>query len=74
MKVAELIKQLEQYGPEQEVHLSMPSHDYWRTQLAPPVRHVQELQVRHSDYHNSWTVAAEDEDQEETPTVVVLEC
>jgi len=60
MTVAELIILLQQQDPTKDVHILMPSHNYWGTMLAPAVTEVTECKTRFSDYHNE--VAVEDRD------------
>ena len=71
MQVHELIAQLQTVNPFLQVHIEQPSHDHWRTMLAPVVTSVEETSVIHSDYHNEWSIAKE-QDGGETVQVLVL--
>ena len=62
MKVKDLIEQLSQMDADADVHFSYSSNDYWRTQVAPRVRSVDEAVVAFSDYHNMDKIE-EDEDK-----------
>jgi hypothetical protein len=74
MTVKELIEQLQQYEPETEVHIAYNSGDYWRTIVAPVVTNVDELPIKHSDYHNKPVLLNdEDDDYDEAKQVVVIQ-
>lgn len=68
MKVRELIKELERFDPEDDVHIGYNYGDYWGTTVAPRALQVEEAAVVHSDYHNMPKVLpAEVYDPEEDP-------
>jgi len=67
MKVRELIEILEDFGPEQEVHIAYNYGDYNKTIVAPAIKGIGECPVKHSAYHNRPIL---DEDGEEN--VVIL--
>jgi hypothetical protein len=46
------------------VFFAHPSHDYWRTELASEVRHLEEQRVKYSAYHSTMQTVDEDEDTE----------
>lgn len=79
MTVQELIEELAGYNPDMEVRYRVPSHDYWKTELAYEVDGVEPMDIKHSDYHNSMALATdrdyEDEDgesREELKEVLLL--
>ena len=73
MKVRELIEQLQNHDPEAEVHFAYNYGDHWRTQVAPVVEAVDELYVKHSDYHNMPRLIDDDEIDDGQRPVVVLQ-
>lgn len=73
MKVQDLIDQLQQFDPLDEVHFSYNSGDHWRTTVAPIVRRVEMLPVVESEYHNKpMLIDDEDERYDNAQQVVVL--
>ena len=76
MKVRELIERLQQENPDDEVHHSYSSGDYWGTVLSSEVDSVQVGQVRYSEYHRTYKVVEDDrydeEDTEDIKGVVIL--
>jgi hypothetical protein len=71
MTVAELIALLQLQDQNREVHMEMPSHDYWHTRLAPKVTEVDVLRVRYSEYHNESAIE-ELEVEDYTKAVLVI--
>jgi hypothetical protein len=59
MTVQELIEQLQQFEPTDEVHFSYNYGDHWRTLVAPKVRRVEQLPIVASEYHNMPTIIDE---------------
>jgi hypothetical protein len=60
MKAKDLIKELENWDPETEVHFAYNYGDHWRTEVAPKIRRVAEGMV-------------DDSDEEDVRRVIVLE-
>jgi len=71
MTVQELIEKLQQEDPEAQVHFAYPSGDHWRTVLAPKVTHIDEQEIKNSEYHGK-PMLIDDEDAEDANRVVVL--
>ena len=72
MKVHELIEELQNFDPETEVHFAYNYGDHWRTQVAPKAENVDELYVKHSDYHDMPKLIDDDEiDDDQKPVVVI---
>jgi len=72
MKVADLIAELQEFDPEQEVHFAYPAGDYWRTTVAPKVASVEPGWVKRSEYHRMPAVVPlylEDETEAPNPDV-----
>jgi hypothetical protein len=67
MKVKQLIEILKAHDPEDEVHIGYNYGDYWRTQVAPEVKHVNYLPVKHSGYHNMPKVHELYDDESDEP-------
>ena len=65
MKVHELIEELGNYDPNQEVHFSYNYGDHWRTIVAPSVEIVEKGKVTYSDYHQMDQLVIDKEDNEE---------
>jgi len=65
MKVHELIEELGNYDPNQEVHFSYNYGDHWRTIVAPSVEIVEKGKVTYSDYHQMDQLVVDKEDSEE---------
>lgn len=65
MKVHELIEELGNYDPNQEVHFSYNYGDHWRTIVAPAVTSVSEAKVTYSDYHQMDALTTVDEDEDD---------
>jgi hypothetical protein len=72
MKVKQLIALLQQCDGEMEVTMETGSGDYWRTVLARPVRAVGEASVKHSAYHNIDKIVGEEDDNDNTRTVIAI--
>lgn len=64
MTVAELIEELQGYPGDMKVVLAHPSHDYWNTELAGDIRHVEENYITYSDYHRKDKVTEDPDDEE----------
>ena len=60
MTVRELIERLQQENPDDEVHYSYSSGDYWGTVISREVDSVRLGQVKYSEYHRTYKVV-EDE-------------
>ena len=71
MKVSELIDLLQDEDPDMEVHFAAPSHDYWKTTLAPAARSVTTTRISHSAYHQDWKIA--DHVDDDKRLVVLIE-
>ena len=78
MKVHELIEELGNYDPNQEVHFSYNYGDHWRTIVAPSVEIVEKGKVTYSDYHQMDQLVTdneedgeEEDDQESAPDTTV---
>ena len=75
MTVAQLIKMLSYFDDDQEVYLSFPSGDYWGTTLASEVNSVDSCNVVWSEYHRTYKLVAEDDEEkyeDEEPREIVL--
>lgn len=72
MTVAELIAELQQYDGDTPVHLSYNYGDHWRTTVAPMVKQVEELPVKHSEYHSMPKVLDEEDKEYDTADQVVV--
>jgi len=70
MKISELIGKLEEFDEDMDVHFSYDYGDHARTEVAPKIKHVEELGIKYSDYHKMDRIAYEDEEEEKI--VVVL--
>ena len=79
MKVSELIRLLQNYDEDSEVHFTYNYGDYWKTQVAPAVRDVFEGEVEYSEYHRmdelleDYEGPEDDEDDRDVRKVVVLQ-
>jgi hypothetical protein len=71
MKVSELIGLLQQQNPDADVHYAYGSGDFWRTTLCPTVDKVDEGFVTPTDYHRTFKLI-EDQDEDDVRTVVVI--
>ena len=78
MKVHELINELSNYDPNQEVHFSYNYGDHWRTIVAPSVEIVEKGKVTYSSYHQMDQLVTdneedgeEEDDQESAPDTTV---
>jgi hypothetical protein len=67
LTVGELIETLSSFEHNMPVVVSMPSRDYWKTELAVPVGTVGETTVEYSDYHQQLKILPET-----APTRVVV--
>ena len=66
LTVGELIRNLKQYGEDMEVHFSYNYGDYWRTQVAAEVTHIDSGTVKYSAYHQmDKVVDLNDEERDE---------
>lgn len=72
MTVKELIDQLQQFEPNDQVHFAHNSGDYWKTVVAPKARRVQMLPVVESDYHNKPMLIDEDDSRYDDAQQVVV--
>lgn len=72
MQVKDLIQQLQQFDEGDEVHISYNYGDHWRTQVAPKIKRIQMLEVKHSDYHRMPAVVGDEEDGDDDPQMVVV--
>jgi hypothetical protein len=63
MTVKKLIEELQQYDEGTEVHFAYNYGDHWHTRVAPAVDSVEELYVKHSEYH-SMPVLVDEEDED----------
>ena len=73
MKVADLIRELQNYSEDAEVHFAHGAGDYWRTTVAPSVRSVGYDRVEYSEYHRmDKLVDNEDDYGDDTREVVIL--
>lgn len=52
MKVHELIRELEAFDGEAEVHFSYNYGDHWRTVVAPKANNIELMKVTYSNYHS----------------------
>lgn len=57
MTVGELTEYLKRFDTNTAVHICYPSHDYWQTECAPEIHCAEEMEVKHSDYHNMNVLA-----------------
>jgi hypothetical protein len=74
MKVRELIEWLETMNPEDEVHRSQDSHNYWGDVVAPSVSQVFVGEVAWSEYHRMDQLLGEDSSEgQDTRRVVIIE-
>lgn len=62
MTVQELIKALQGFDQDAEVHFQYNYGDYWKTQVAPKVDLVEDGYVKHSTYHSMDAVVDEDDE------------
>ena len=69
MTVRELIERLKQENPDDEVHYSYSSGDYWGTTISREVESVELGQVKYSEYHRTYKVV-EDEFEEDPETEI----
>jgi hypothetical protein len=67
MKVADLIKELQNFDPEMTVHFSYTYSDHWRTLVAPTVDNVEVEFVEYSEYHSMDKIVDLDDIDEEEP-------
>lgn len=64
MKVHELIEELGNYDPNQEVHFSYNYGDHWRTIVALAVTEISEAKVAYSDYHQMDALVSDNEEDD----------
>jgi hypothetical protein len=69
MTVQELIDELNQYRPSDEVHIS---YDRWGTVVAPKIRRVEMLTVLESEHHPMPRIIDEDDRRYDTAKQVVV--
>jgi hypothetical protein len=69
MTVQELIAELEQYRPTEEVHISS---NHWGTVVAPRVRNVEMLPVIEREPHSLPRIIDEDDRRYDTAKLVVV--
>lgn len=65
MNVRELIAALQEFDPDQPVHIAYNYGDHWHTRVAPEIKRVEEEAVRMSGYHNMPAIVDADEDVDE---------
>lgn len=71
--VAELIEELSQFDSTLEVRFAYNAGDYWRTQVAAPIRNIDEGLVVYSSYHSmEKTVDDEGDEGDDLKKVVLL--
>ena len=86
MTLDEMIEELQRfrkmhpYAGKYPVCLSQPSHDYWKSQLAPEANEVLEAYVKYSDYHQTNKVTEDideiherDDDPSSAKPVVLID-
>jgi len=73
MLVKDLIAELKNFDGDMEVHFSYNYGDHWRTHVAPVIETVEELPVKHSDYHNMPKLVEDEDDDGKNKMVVVLQ-
>lgn len=78
MKKQELIAQLSCLDDDDDICLAFPSGDYWGNVLAKEISDVSEEKVTWSDYHNSYKMVDEEDEEkgwyedDELKKVIVL--
>lgn len=65
MTKAQLIERLEFADDDDEVFILTQSGDYWRTELALPVREVSDGTITWSEYHRTYQMPNPDNDDED---------
>lgn len=71
MKVSELIAQLENFDPNNEVYLSYPSHNYWQETFAAKLSKIGYASAKNNGYE--LKVLDSDVDQGAAITIFLLE-
>lgn len=61
MKKAELLQILEFVPDDAEIHMTIPTNDYWRTQKVVPVTALQEVPAEPSAYYDGALVIQDDD-------------
>lgn len=72
MNVKELIEELRQMDPTAEVHIGYNYGDYWRTTVAPVAETVDEMSVKHSEYHRMDKLTDDEDEGTDVRHVVVI--
>ena len=72
MIVDELIQELQNLDPNAEIRFEADTHDHWRTVIAKPIRWIDEVGIKHSDYHNADTIIDEEDEDVNADLVYVI--
>lgn len=72
MKVKDLIRQLESYPEDMEVAIEQPAHDYWHNTRTTKVSSISEEKCPYSDYHRSYIMSRDNDDDSKTRDYIVL--
>lgn len=72
MKVYELLRELQDFDLDAEVHFSYNYGDHWKTTVAPKAHHVELLPVVYSNYHSMPMVIDEENKRYNDATQVVV--
>lgn len=72
MTVKELIEELQtRFSGDEEVRIAQPTHDHWRNVKAVEIESIEELEIKHSSYHDGDVIEECNSDREYRTAVIL---